>query len=361
MLEDGNARVEDFEENVNYSGKICERCGAKYIDVSESRYSILCTECRENQIKYPIPKIFLLLGIALSVLVIIALVQFPKSFKDYAVYKTAEEKANDGYANETLLSLEGVIGKHPETTDIAVTAVDIAMENGNYAYAGYLLDKYLIGKKVSDTVYYRLDGYLNKIDSIYNVYDEYENIVSNIDTNLSEDQAVLQAKSDVSKLLYDGKYNKAVVYNYLALLTDDAEEHKEYLKKSIEEDSKVLETQVQLANAYRREGNSDEAKSMLDKVLIKERHNIGAKRGLAILNMVEGNYSEAVELARFAYEKSKEYPYVYETLAIALFFDGQVEESNKIIEEFKAAGNELEEDTKMLLNGQLTLNQYYQG
>ena len=247
MLEDGNARVEDFEENVNYGGKICERCGAKYIDVSESRYSILCTECRENQIKYPIPKIFLLLGIALSVLVIIALVQFPKSFKDYAVYKTAEEKANDGYANETLLSLEGVIGKHPETTDIAVTAVDIAMENGNYAYAGYLLDTYLVGRKVSDTVYYRLDGYLNKIDSIYNVYDEYENIVSNIDTNLSEDQAVLQAKSDVSKLLYDGKYNKAVVYNYLALLTDDAEEHKEYLKKSIEEDSKVLETQVQLA------------------------------------------------------------------------------------------------------------------
>ena len=274
MLEDGNTRVEDFEENVNYSGKICERCKAKYIDVSESRYSILCTECRENQIKYPIPKIFLLLGIALSVLVIIALVQFPKSFKDYAVYKTAEEKANDGYANETLISLEGIIGKHPETTDIAVTAVDIAMENGNYAYAGYLLDTYLIGKKVSDTVYYRLDGYLNKIDSIYNVYDEYENIVSNIDASLSEDQAVLQAKSDVSKLLYDGKYNKAVVYNYLALLTDDDEEHKEYLKKSIKEDSKVLETQVELANAYRREGNSDEAKSMLDKVLIKERNNI---------------------------------------------------------------------------------------
>ena len=100
---------------------------------------------------------------------------------------------------------------------------------------------------------------------------------------------------------------------------------------------------------------------MLDKVLIKERNNIGAKRGLAILNMLEGNYSEAVELARFAYEKSKEYPYVSETLAVALFFDGQVEESNKIIEEFKAAGNELEEDTKMLLSGQLTLNQYYQG
>lgn len=33
MLEDGNTRVEDFEENVNYSGKICKRCGAKYIDV----------------------------------------------------------------------------------------------------------------------------------------------------------------------------------------------------------------------------------------------------------------------------------------------------------------------------------------
>lgn len=352
---------ENCQENVNYSREICKRCGQKYIDISESRYSVLCTECRKDQLKYPIPKIFMLLGIALFVLVIIALVQFPKSFKDYAVYKIAEEKAEDGYVNEALLSLEEVIDKHKETTDIAVTAVDIAMDNGYYEYADYLIETYLAGEEVSDTVYNKLNGYLGKIDSIYNVYDEYEHIKSNLDANLSQDEAIFQIKKNIKELLKDNKYDKATIYNDLAMFSDDQEEYKDYLKKCIEVDPKLLEPQVQLANEYRREGNISEAKNMLDKVITKERDHVGAKRGLAILKMLEGNYSEAVELARFAYENDKEYSYVYETLAIALYFDGQVEESNKIIEEYKAAGNELEEDTKQLLSGQLTLNEYYQG
>ena len=257
--------------------------------------------------------------------------------------------------------MEEVIGRHKETTDIAVTAVDIAMENGYYEYADYLLETYLVGEEVSDTVYNRMNGYVDKIDSIYYVYDEYENIQSNLDSSLSPDQAMSQVKQSIKKLLNDNKYDKATIYNDLAMFASDAEEQKDYLKKCIEKDPKLLEPQVQLANAYRREGNITEAENMLNKVITKERDHVGAKRGLAILKMLEGNYSEAVELARFAYENDKEYAYVYETLAIALYFDGQVEESNKIIEEFIAAGNELEEDTKNLLSGQLTLNEYYQG
>ena len=352
---------ENCQENVNYSRGICKRCGQRYIDTSESRYSVLCTECRKDQLKYPIPKIFMLLGIGLLVLVIIALVQFPKSFRDYARYKTAEEKAEDGYVNEALLSLEDVIDKHKETTDIAVKAVDIAMKNGYYEYADYLIYTYLDGEEVSDSVYNKLNDYIDKIDSIYAVYDEYENIQSNLDANLSSDEAFYQIKEKIIELLKDNKYDKATIYYDLAMFSDDQEEYKDYLKKCIELDPKLLEPQVQLANAYRREGNISEAKSMLDKVLTKEREHVGAKRGLAILKMLEGNYSEAVELARFAYENDKEYSYVYETLAIALYFDGQVEESNKIIEEYTAAGNELEEDTEKILSGQLTLEEYYQG
>lgn len=360
MLESENINVENAEGMVNHNEEVCKKCGQKYIDNSESRYSILCTECRERQLKYPIPKVFLLLGIGLAVLVIAALINFPKTFADYAIYKTAEEKADDGYVDQTLSSLEEVIKRHPDTTDIAVTSVDIAMENGNYEYAAYMLDNYLYGKTVSDSVYNSLESYSDKIDSIYNVYDAYSEIATNMDTNLSEDEIITYFKENLFELLNDDQYDKATIYFYLHSFANDNDEAKEYLNKCLEEDPKLLEPKVQLANAYRREGNINEAKNILNDVIMKERSHAGAKRGLAIVNMLEGNYKEAVELARSAYEKDKDYPYVYETLAIALYFNGQVEESNKILEEFKSAGNEIEEDTKELLSGQLTLKQYYQ-
>lgn len=360
MLESENINVENAEGMVNHNEEVCKKCGQKYIDTSESRYSILCSECREEQIKYPISKAFILLGIGLAVLIAVALINFPKSFTDYAIYKTAEEKADDGYVDETLSSLEEVIKRHPDTTDIVVTSVDIAMESGNYDYAGYVLDTYLYGKEVSDSVYNNLNGYINKIDSIYNVYDAYTEFGNNMDKELSEDEIIKYFKENLVGLLNDDQYDKATVYYYLYSFANDNNEGKEYLRKCIEEDPKLLEPKVHLANAYRREGNINEAKNILNDVIMKERSHAGAKRGLAIVNMLEGNYKEAVELARSAYEKNKDYPYVYETLAIALYFDGQVEESNKILEEFKAAGNEIEEDTKEILSGKLTLKQYYQ-
>ena len=47
------------EQDYQYQDNLCQKCHQRYIDTSESEYSILCSSCREEQIKYPIPKVFI--------------------------------------------------------------------------------------------------------------------------------------------------------------------------------------------------------------------------------------------------------------------------------------------------------------
>ncbi|SFC40300.1 hypothetical protein [Clostridium uliginosum] len=71
---------ENKETNEYYENGICKKCKQAYIDTSEGKYSILCSECREQQIQYPIPKILIGIGILLLVLVVRSIILIINNF-----------------------------------------------------------------------------------------------------------------------------------------------------------------------------------------------------------------------------------------------------------------------------------------
>ncbi|WP_242984709.1 hypothetical protein [Clostridium taeniosporum] len=116
-----------YEEN--YQNNICHKCGQVNADTSKCKHSILCSTCREEQIKYPIPKIFMVFAIGIIILVGISLTKFPKVFNNYKKYFNAEYNIKDGNVNNTLENLKNVLEQYPESIDVAVKSVKIAMEN----------------------------------------------------------------------------------------------------------------------------------------------------------------------------------------------------------------------------------------
>lgn len=334
---------------------LCKKCGVNLIDKTESEHSILCTTCRKEQIAYPIPKVLLgAIGLILGIVIVLCIVTLPSSMKDYRAYL-------DDYDSLLASNYNTLNGDEKlELNNVqAIDVIDTAMSRGQYSYAIEIFNEYLAGKTASDSEIKKLESYMGKLEAYSNVTSKYEEIYNNLDKSLTTDEMSDVLVTELNKLIGDKSYDQATVYYMLGQLGKDDEEIKKYLNLSLSEDPNYLDSKVQLANVLRRNKEFSEAKSLYNEIIAKHENNSGALRGMAILDMLEGNFEEAAKLAKAAYDSNVEEYYVYETLIIALNKNGQLEESQKYIDEYKAKGYELEEDTLNLLAGSITLEEYY--
>ncbi|CUU48899.1 tetratricopeptide repeat protein [Clostridium beijerinckii] len=345
--------------NQDYEQEICKLCGNAYIDKSESRYSTLCTNCREKQIKYPIPKLFILISIVLIFLVGSSFVQFPKIFKAYKSYATAEQKAKQGYVNDALHSLEDLTKQYTEDKSIPVLAVKISMNNGKYEYADYIIDKYLANKKVDKSIYNEITTYSKRIDQYYTTYDFYDKLIKNLDKNMTKSQSMVYVNTKLKSLLNDNKQDKALLNYYLSISAPNIKEAKEFIQASIKEDNKMLRSHIELAYILLEEKDFDGSRKKYNEILNKEKDNIDALCGLVAVEVLNGDKKAAVRYARQAYDINQKDLYAMETLMIALNEDGQTEEVNKIKDEYLSTGNKFDNTTLDYFNGKININDYY--
>lgn len=347
------------KQDYQYQDNLCQKCHQRYIDTSESEYSILCSSCREEQIKYPIPKVFIPIFIILILLVGISFRQFPTLLKEYKVYAKADEKVNEGYLSDTLDNLLNILKEHPDADKVAIKLTDIAMENGMYDYAGYILDKYLAGKEFDDDIYDKLSSYVDDIERYYETYDSCNEILKKAyednNNNFNEEKAT----EELLNLLNDNSKNKSLIYYCLGRSTEDTDLAKSYLEKSLEEDPKMMQSKVAIGNTLRRGNNFDEANKKFQEILAEDKTNEGALRGLAVLEMLKGNNEKGLQLAKDAYISNANGEYIFETLLIALKINNKEEDLQKYKEEFLASGYEFDDETLELLEGNTDLYSYY--
>lgn len=341
-----------MEENNN----MCKKCGYRPIDYSESKYSILCTSCREEQIRYKIPKVLLgVITIVLAVSVVLSIITLPKTLNDYRLYKTVFDKISSGNLNE-------LAGSNKIDIDVD-DAVDIYIDSinrGQYDFALEFYNKYLESRKVDDSDYNRIEDNSHILDLYYNTCQEYgEKAKSLSKEDISTNDYITQMSAFLNDMLSKGTYDNAVIYCYLGAMSLDKNQSIDYYEKSIKEDNNFSESKVELANLYRRDGDMDKAEKILNEVIKLDRCNSSALRSLAVINLLKNNNKQAVKFAKEAYNTNSTGYYVYETLIIALQKDGQKGESKKYIDKYLSLGYELDEDTEKLLNDKMTLNQYY--
>ncbi|NBK92695.1 hypothetical protein D5278_12050 [bacterium 1XD21-13] len=312
----------------------------------------------------PLP-IFLLL-LASLILAGFSMARFPKSLSEYRIFEQAEARTKNGETIEALQELFEVLEEHPNSLPVILELMDLSMGAGYYDQAAYVFNEYLVGQSLTDSQYARMMRYSRRLDSYYATYDAIDALFAQLEMEEdygeeTSDRLTQQLKEELSRLHRDSSQDQAFLYYYDAMLTENLEEQRDLLKKSYEADPELFDTRVLLANAERGLGNLADAHAYLEEAVSKESQDAGALRGLAVLAMLEEEEAKALAMAQAAYEVNPDGLYVRDTYLVALHVNGHRDEENALIEEIEELEGALEEDTRQLLDGELTLQEYYMG
>ena len=355
-----------MDEEQNYYDQFqeaydCHMCRREPIDRSESWNSVLCQSCREKAIHYPVPKKIWAAMAVVLVLLLISMIRFPKTLGDYKIYVSAESRIENGELYEGLTDLLTIVEKYPHSTELSGKLVRLAMKYGCYDYAAYTIDNYLVGKEVSDNLYYEVDNAMDILDRYYNTMDTMQKLSEELAPTLSVEEIAETIRNQCLDLVNDKTQDPALLYYYASLFTQNSQEQRTYLQNAVEYNPMMFDAHVSLGTLDRREGDLASARERYNKVLSIDKTNPSALRAMGILDMLEGNMELGLAEAEQAYQVNPDYTYVRETYMIALALTGDEAKSKEIEAEIEAAGEVLEDDTYKLLAGEITLQDYYIG
>ncbi len=356
----------EIEQGI-FNEPLCKKCGVRRIDNSESKNSILCHECREEQIKYPFPKKLLPAAVIVLAVMVLAMSRTPGIIRMYKMYYQAQEQSDRGDVYPALLNLQTVMEAYPSSVPVAVSMIDVAMEHGYYDAAAYTLSSYLEGKEVNDNTYARMMKYTNKLNRYYDTMDQMDELFASAgeklgqgDQNEESQAAVLQGmREELLAMTEDTNLDKGLIYYYLSSLAENEEKLVEYLEASVQADPKLGFPEVELGTYRRRTGDLEGARDCYNSVLENDGSNTGALRANGILKMLEGDKEGGLEDVQKAFELNSDEDYVRETLIIALMECGRKEEADGLRKQFEEAGIEFDADFSSYLNGEVGLYEYY--
>lgn len=309
-----------------------------------------------NRLHVPFWVIFFL--IIVIVLDIICMVRFPRVMKDYKIYNMAEERIQNSETSAAINDLYELAKKHTDSTPIMIKTAKLSMENGYYDTAAYIIDEYLAGSSVSDSEYDLINNYYTKLDNYYATSEAISKILNIQD---AEKVDLENIKIELKSLLNQDGQDDALVYYYLGIYELDRETSKKELQECYNLDPECYDVRAQLSVAYRRLGDLATAKQFVEEALHKDKYDSSALRSMSIIAMLEGNLDQGVTYAKAAYDSYPDGIYVRETYLIALTMNSQLDQAQQIKEEMQRVGENLEDQTLQLLDGDLTLEEYYIG
>lgn len=323
-------------------------------------------ETNDSKKKNGVPIPVLLFVLVSLLLAGISMKLFPESLSEYRIFSQAEERTKSGETAAALWDLYEVQEEHPKSLPVTLKLIELSMESGYYDLAAHVFNEYLVGKNLTDGQYAKMMRYSRRLDSYYLTYDSIEELMAGLEEGAEEgeSEAVTEARAsrfreELSKLHADEGQDQAYLYYYEAIMAQDPDTYYEFLQKSYAVDPELFDLRVLLGNAERSRGNFTKAHAFLEEALAKEAKDAGALRGLAVLSMLEQDKKGALEKARQAYESDPNSMYVRDTYLIALHLNQDEEGKEAMIREIEELEGPLEEDTRQLLEGSLTLQEYY--
>ncbi|MBD5547800.1 MAG: hypothetical protein HDQ97_10440 [Lachnospiraceae bacterium] len=365
---------QSYEQGVyGYSGNpfeqmeygLCKKCRRRTIDRSENPNSELCRECRKELIKLKIPPVFYICAVLVVLLIVFTMVPSVDGLENVFSYESAQENSEEGYVITVMDDLVSILDENPDNIDAAIELTDVAMKYSYYEYATYAIENFLVGEEVSDKVYYRIKGYINELNTYYDTIDLSDSIWEELGEDWEEDDdpyVLLDTYCEkISPYIGNSKYDQALLYYYLGSMTQDGEQRNAYLEKCVEINPCYYEAQAQIAVYYRRQGELDKAREILESVYETNKEDYSILRAYATLELVEGNLEDALDFAYRAYEMYPEGDYVVDTYAVALAASDRLEEARNLVRRYEDADNSFDDDFYDFLDGKMTLEEYYIG
>ena len=319
----------DSESFDAFGFEYCKKCQTRVVDKSDNPDSILCKQCREELIHYPIPKWIYILAAAIVALMIVSFVNLPGSLKNYRAIEGAEKRANEGYIFSTLSELDAIAEQNPSSIQAAMKLVDVAMEHGYFDYAAYAINTYIAGKEVSDAEYNRLEDYSAVLERYYNTYDAYDEMFSeNADISVETEEDVI---AQLDAMLDNPEYDPATIYYYMGYCSLDEAERCEYFETCYQLDPTYTDAATQAGNCYRRAGDLEKARELLTAAYEEDKELPSVLRSLGVIELLDGNSKKGLSLAEEA----------------QTFKDSLEEEC------------EFDEELQKFIDGEMTLEEYY--
>lgn len=390
----------------NMGQGLCENCKRRAIDRSEDPKSVLCKECREELIRKKKRRI-LCIGAGAAVVcicaagVLLAVGALKKQHtqeaeaaleeisdtKDVLESKDSSEArdmsenedvqepdkgqestsltAENGYILTEMNELLDALEKDPEDINTAFRLTDIGMKYGYYDYASYAINQYIAERDISDKQYRKVIGYVDKLNIYYDTCDLSDELVEQVYEDIGEDgdpyEAMEQYCEAMSVYIGSKNYDQALVYYCLGSMTADDEVRMNYLKECIEINPYYFDAQAQIATYYRRQGELEQARQILEEIYAVNKEDYAVLRSYATLELVEGNLEKGLDYALRAYELYEEGNYVVDTYIVALVANGRVEEAKELAGEYEGKDYEFDEEFYRFLDGNMTLEEYYIG
>ncbi|MGN1181084.1 MAG: tetratricopeptide repeat protein [Suilimivivens sp.] len=410
------------QENYGYEGnlyeqleaELCHRCHRGKIDRSENPESVLCKDCREELIRLKVPPVMIGVGILVLVMVFLCVGMFAVDFirirtgsesrgleKEDALiqeastedlYEDTSDKqrrldfwatgtdelsqsyvdlADTGMVVTALDSMLDELEADPENLNMAIALADVAMKYSYPDYAAYAIDNYLAGKDVSDEAYERIIEYIDKLDVYYDTYDMIDEAWNTLGEGIealgeeaSDQDYVLLVQAchdEIAEHLGDENYDQALINYDLAYICQDEDERIEHLRECVGYDENYFDAQAQLGTYYRRAGELDEARTILEAAYDVNREAYPVLRSLATLELCEGNLELGLAYAEYAYNLYAEGDYVIDTYLVALAANGEREKAESLIREWEDKGYVFDDDFYAFQMGDMTLEEYYIG
>lgn len=385
---------------------LCKKCRKRSIDRSENPESVLCKECREELIKLKVPPVIIGISVIVAVIVLICMGIFTYDLiryktgtdvsqaweedyeEDDEIFDSDEDEeeyeynrtqsqspvglsysamADTGMVITAMDSMVEELENDPDNLELAITLTDVAMKYSYPDYAAYAIENYLVDETVSDEEYDRINGYIDELNLYYDTADKLDEIWNDIlgEEEGNEDidvEVVLSAYHDeISVMLSNDDYDQALLYYDLAYVCQDEEERIEHLKDCVSIDPNYFDAQAQLCVHYRRQGDLETAREIIEEVYLTNAEDYSVLRALATLELAEGNLEQGLTYAKEAYEIYPDGDYVIDTYLVALMANGQQEEAEELTRQYEDEGYIFDDDFYDFQMGDMTLEEYYIG
>jgi len=311
--------------------------------------------------RFSVPVWVMFFFILIVVLEVFCIQHFSDAFADYRVYATTDKRIADGDTTAAIADLYKLSTEHTSSHSVILKMIDVSMEYGYYDTAAYVMDNYLSGMNIKEPDYSRMNAYYTQLINYYKTCDAIDVILkANSAPQDSGDTDYSAITNSLEAMLEEPDQDYAVIHYYLGLLSiDDFEFAKNQLQQAYDMNPECFDVRVQLGVMYRRLGEYDKAEALNNEALHKDKSDSGALRSAAIILMLEGDMEGGAASAKKAYDAYPDGTFVRETYVIALTENNQEEEALKIQNEMTSVGEELDADTAKLLNGDITLENYY--
>ncbi len=326
--------IQDVDQMLEEESTKCRSCGS---DMIEEGYSLaLCSECRDNLSKRPIPLQIKITAIAFVLVIIVSLLKFPESIRIGIEYERGVRAEKSLKYVTAMRHFENAAKDFPDSDKIMVRLLSAYYENEKINEAYSTFDK-LAGpspetKKMDKDLVTQVNVLMDKMDRYYSpskeLYDKLKTM-----KNPTSEEIVNTIKPFVDK-------NTKEVYGAYALADSYFEMNKfdeanAVLTKILASYPDFYSGQLLKAATLRELGQYDKSVECANEVLKHNSEDIGAFVTLSKIELKRKNNEKGLEYARQAYNLDNSDPYIISNLSLAYHYNNMIKERDDNFKTFQ--------------------------